>query len=98
LNIHLLTPDQYPLLLAFIDQSNDSDAQLFLASALSNHAEGLQVYVRQEGERLRGAVALLPSLPPFRSSSLPVNRAPRCWHTLPQGMSARRWQWVPRRS
>lgn len=65
MNIHPLAPDQYPQLLAFIGQSNDADAQLFLAGALSNRAEGLQVYVRQEGDHLLGAVALMPSLPPF---------------------------------
>lgn len=65
MNIQPLAPDHYPHLLAFIAQSDYADAQLFLAGALSNQAEGLQVYVRQEGDRLLGAVALLPSLAPF---------------------------------
>lgn len=65
MNIQPLVPDHYPQLLTFISQSDDADAQLFFTGALNHQAEGLQVYVRQEGEHLFGAVALLPSLPPF---------------------------------
>lgn len=65
MNIQPLAPDHYPQLLTFITQSDDADAQLFFTGALNHQAEGLQVYVRQEGEHLLGAVALLPSLPPF---------------------------------
>lgn len=65
MNIHPLAPDHYPQLLNFIRQSNDADAQLFLIGALTHPADDLQVFVRQDGGHLRGAVALLPSLAPF---------------------------------
>lgn len=65
MNIQSLAPEHYPQLLDFIRQSDDADAQLFLVGALSNHTEGLQVFVRQDDNRLLGAIALLPSLPPF---------------------------------
>jgi N-acetylglutamate synthase-like GNAT family acetyltransferase len=65
LNIQPLAPDNYPQLLAFIRQSDDADAQLFLVGALNSRVEGLQVFVHQDAGRLLGAVALLPSLPPF---------------------------------
>lgn len=65
MNIQPLAPDNYPQLLAFIRQSDDADAQLFLVGALNSRAEGLQVFVHQDAGRLLGAVALLPSLPPF---------------------------------
>ncbi|WP_338523714.1 GNAT family N-acetyltransferase [Pseudomonas batumici] len=65
MNIQPIAPDNYPQLLAFIRQSDDADAQLFLVGALNNRTEGLQVFVHQDAGRLLGAVALLPSLPPF---------------------------------
>lgn len=65
MNIQPLAPDNYPQLLAFIRQSDDADAQLFLVGALNSRAEGLQMFVHQDAGRLLGAVALLPSLPPF---------------------------------
>jgi N-acetylglutamate synthase-like GNAT family acetyltransferase len=65
LNIQSLAPEHYPQLLTFIQQSDDADAQLFLVGALSTPAEHLQVFVRRNGNRLLGAVALLPSLAPF---------------------------------
>ena len=65
MNIQPLAPDNYPQLLAFIRQSDDADAQLFLVGALNSRAVGLQVFVHQDAGRLLGAVALLPSLPPF---------------------------------
>lgn len=65
MNIQPLAPDNYPQLLAFIRQSDDADAQLFLVGALNSRVEGLQVFVHQDAGRLLGAVALLPSLPPF---------------------------------
>ncbi|WP_157383905.1 GNAT family N-acetyltransferase [Pseudomonas asplenii] len=65
MNIQPLAPEHYPQLLSFIRQSDDADAQLFLTGALSTPAEHLQVFVHRDGYRLLGAVALLPSLPPF---------------------------------
>ncbi|KAA6172971.1 GNAT family N-acetyltransferase [Pseudomonas marginalis] len=65
MNTQHLAPEHFPKLLNFIHQSKDADAQLFLIGALRNSTEGLQVYLYQKGERLLGAIALLPNLPPF---------------------------------
>lgn len=65
MNIQSLAPEHYPQLQDFIRQSADADAQLFLLGALSTPAEHLKVFVQRDGDRLIGAVALLPSLPPF---------------------------------
>lgn len=69
MSIQSLPRDQYPQLLNFIRHSDDADAQLFLAGALRTCPEGLEVFVRLGVTGLRGAVALLPALPPF---ALPV--------------------------
>lgn len=65
MNIHPLAPAEYAELLAFIQQSEEADAQLFLIGALRQASQQLQVYVQRDAQRLLGAVALLPSLPPF---------------------------------
>lgn len=65
MNIQSLAPAEYPELLAFIQQSAEADAQLFLLGALRQATPQLQVYVERDARQLQGAVALLPSLPPF---------------------------------
>ena len=93
MDIHPLASTEYPELLAFIQQYEEADAQLFLINALRQAAPQLQVYAqRDEQQRLLGAVALLPNLPPFAvpvvlvagraSSALLAYTAAR--HTSPQ--------------
>ncbi|MGR2739276.1 hypothetical protein ACUY1T_12580 [Billgrantia sp. Q4P2] len=65
MSIQSLSHAHYPQLLDFIRHEDDADAQLFLAGTLRTCPEGLEVFVHYGDTGLRGAVALLPTLPPF---------------------------------
>lgn len=65
MKIEKILKPQYQELISFIEDSPDRDALLFLSSVLRDSPENLSVYIQRHNDRLTGAVALLPTLPPF---------------------------------
>jgi hypothetical protein len=63
--IRLLNKREYPNVVSMVERSDEASSSLFFLGALRASSAGLKVYAGHKGVQVIGAVALLPSLPPF---------------------------------